>query len=86
MAFLILTVDLIWYTIQLLDRPMHDSSESSNSLEWMEHTSVTNSWIVYQIESTVEVKKATINIPGCGWAAKTKGYRKCTRLLGNRSA
>ena len=27
---------------------------------------MTNSWIVYQIESVIEVKKATINILGCG--------------------
>ena len=38
------------------------------SLSGLMRTSMTNSWIVYQIEGTVVVKKVFL----CGWADETK--------------
>ena len=37
-------------------------------------TSVTNNWIVYRIKGLLWLRKPhePINIPQCGWAAKTK--------------
>ena len=52
--------------------PMITLNESS--LFGLVCTSVTNNWIVYRIKGLLWLRKPhePINIPRCGWAAKTK--------------